>query len=109
MRSQITPRQKELLGAIYSFIQSDGFPPTFEQMREKLGGVSNQSVIDLLEKLKQRKLIKKGTGARGIVILPLGYKALGEPPLAAFLGATAAGSPVETVEISGEWQSLCKI
>jgi len=98
-----------LLGAIYSFIQSDGFPPTFEQMREKLGGVSNQSVIDLLEKLKQRKLIKKGTGARGIVILPLGYKALGEPPLAAFLGATAAGSPVETVEISGEWQSLCKI
>jgi len=106
MKKQITPRQKDLLRIIYNFIQSDGFPPTFEQMREKLGVVSNQSVVDLLEKLKQKRFLKKGTGARELVVLPLGYQILGEPPLAAFLGATAAGCPIEAVEISGEWQTL---
>lgn len=106
MEIQITQRQKELLSVIYNFIQSDGFPPTFEQMREKLGVVSNQSIVDFLEKLKEKKLIKKGTGARDLVILPLGYKALGKPMLAAFLGATSAGAPIEAIEISGEWQAL---
>ncbi|MEK7173401.1 MAG: transcriptional repressor LexA [Patescibacteria group bacterium] len=109
MEIQITPRQKELLLIIYNFIQSDGFPPTFEQMREKLGVVSNQSIVDLLEKLKEKNLIKKGTGARDLVILPLGYKALGKPLLAAFLGATAAGAPIEAIGISGEWQTLSSV
>jgi len=106
MEIQITPRQKELLSVIYDFIQSDGFPPTFEQMREKLGVASNQSIVDLLEKLKEKKFIKKGTGARDLVILPLGYKILGKPLLAAFLGATSAGAPIEAIGISGEWQTL---
>ncbi len=106
MEIQITPRQKELLSVIYNFIQSDGFPPTFEQMREKLGVVSNQSIVDLLEKLKEKKFIKKGTGARDLVILPLGYKVLNKPLVAAFLGATSAGAPIEAIGISGEWKIL---
>ncbi len=107
MKNIITKRQKELLGIIYQYIKDSGFPPTFEEMRESLGVSSNQSIIDLLEKLKNKGFIKKSeSSARGITILPAGYEVLGNPPLAPFLGATAAGAPLEIIETIGEWQSL---
>ena len=107
MKKQITKRQKELLAIIYHYIKDSGYPPTFEEMRESLGVISNQSIVDLLNKLEKRELIKKTKGsARGLVILPLGHEILGRPPLAPFLGSTAAGAPIEPIEISGEWQTI---
>jgi len=107
MKKQVTERQKELLAIIYRYIKDSGYPPTFEEMRESLGVVSNQSIVDLLNKLEKRELIKKTEGsARGLVIFPLGYEILGKPPLAPFLGSTTAGAPIEPIEISGEWQSI---
>jgi len=107
MKKKITKRQKELLVIIYHYIKNSGYPPTFEEMRESLGVISNQSVVDLLNKLEKRELIKKTEGsARGLVILPLSYETLGRPPLAPFLGSTAAGVPTEPIEISGEWQTV---
>lgn len=92
---------------IYEYIKDTGYPPTFEEMRERLGVSSNQSVLDHLENLRKNDFIKrKESEARSIAILPLGYEALGKPHLVAFLGVTSAGSPLETVEISGEWQSV---
>lgn len=100
-------RQKGLLSVIYEHIKSIGYPPTFAEMKEGLGLSSNQSVIDTLRRLEDNRFIKRTEGiARSIAILPLGYKALGKPPLAAFLGVTSAGAPIEVIEISGEWQSL---
>src|SRR3989344_3515243 len=58
------------------------------------------------EKLKKSNVIKKETGARTLVILPLGYEILGTPQLAPFLGVTTAGMPAEAIEITGEWQAL---
>ena len=76
-------------------------------MLDRLGVKSNQSVIDLLAKLENKKLIRRNESqARGIVILPLGYKLLGEPPLIPFLGVSHAGSPISAVEIQGEWKQL---
>lgn len=108
MRKRLTTRQKELLSIIYEYIKDVGYPPTFGEMRERLGVSSNQSVIDLIEKLRNAALIKKSetAAARGLTILPLGYEALGAPPLAAFLGITSAGAPVQSIEISGEWQPV---
>ena len=106
MKNLITPRQKEFLGVIYDFIKDTGYPPTFEEMRGNLGVSSNQSIIDLLEKLTKNALIKRNTGARSLVINPLGYKVLERPILASVMGVTAAGSPAEAVEITGEWQTL---
>ncbi len=103
MKNGLTARQKQLLEVIYQFIKNSGYPPTFEEMRENLGVSSNQSIIDLLEKLKRGGYLKRSEGARSIAILPFGYEALGQPPLTAFLGVTSAGVPLETVEISGEW------
>ncbi len=107
MKGGITTRQKELLEIIYGHIKDTGYPPTFEEMRESLKVASNQSVMDLLDKLKRHRLIQRNeSAARGISILPAGYEILGQPPLVAFLGFTAAGAPMETIEITGEWQQF---
>lgn len=107
MSLPITKRQKEMLSIIYKYIRSTGYPPTFEEMRELLGVSSNQSVIDLLTKLEEKKLIRRNESqARSITILPLGYEILGQPPLVPFLGLTHAGSPIGAIEIPGEWQTL---
>lgn len=106
---EITKRQKELLSIIYGYIKDTGYPPTFEEMKDRLNVVSNQSIVDLLAKLEKQKLIKRNeSSARSITILLLGYEILGQPPLAAFLGATSAGLPIEAIEISGEWQNVSK-
>ncbi len=103
----ITTRQKDMLLILYRYINDTGYPPTFEEMRESLGVSSNQSVIDLLSKLENKRFIKRNaSAARGITLLPLGYEVLDKPPLAAFLGVTSAGAPIEPIEISGEWQQV---
>lgn len=106
MKIAITERQKHFLKIIYDFCASTGYPPSFEEMRESLGVSSNQSIADLLEKLSKGKYIKKDSGARSLAILPLGYAAIGRPPLAPVLGTTTAGLPAESIEIRGEWQSI---
>ena len=109
MEKPITERQEQLLEIIYQYINTSGYPPTFEEMRENLSVSSNQSVIDLLRKLEERKIIKKtGSSARGLAILPLGYEMLGKPPLTGFLGMTSAGAPIQSIEISGEWRPISK-
>jgi len=106
-KKPITKRQKELLFIIYHYIKNTGYPPTFEEMKEKLLVSSNQSIIDLLTKLEKLNVIKRNQSiARSIVILPVGYKILDKPPLAAFFGAISAGAPIETIEITGEWQTV---
>lgn len=109
MKNQVTKRQKELLAIIYNFIKDSGYPPTFEEMKEKLGVSSNQSILDLLSKLEQERLIKKQDGAaRGIVIKSKGYEILKKPSLVATVGVAAAGPFMEAVEIKGEWQTVSK-
>ncbi|OGC80720.1 repressor LexA [Candidatus Adlerbacteria bacterium RIFCSPLOWO2_01_FULL_51_16] len=106
MQKAPTKRQKDLLSVIYNYLASTGYPPTFEEMRENLGVSSNQSIVDLLEKLRKGGYIKKDSGARSHAILQLGYVAIGRPALAPVLGTTTAGLPVESIEIAGEWRSI---
>jgi len=107
MGKPITTRQKDLLAIIYEYFRDAGYPPTIAEMRERLSVASNQSVIDLLGKLRDKGIIQRNQGnARNVAILPLGYEALGKPPLVPFLGVTTAGAPIEAVEISGEWREM---
>lgn len=103
----ITKRQKELLSIIYKYIKGTGYPPTFEEMKERLGVSSNQSIVDFLVKLEEQGTIGRNeSSARGITISPLGFKLLGKKPIIPFLGVASAGSPIEAIEIPGEWQSV---
>ncbi len=106
MQKTITERQKQLLGVIYDFCASTGYPPTFQEMRENLGVSSNQSIVDLLGKLSRNGYIKKDSGARSLAILHMGYEAIGRPPLAPILGTTTAGLPAESIEIAGDWHPV---
>jgi repressor LexA len=96
---KITKRQKELLLIIYRFIKDTGYPPTFEEMKERLDVVSNQSIINLLEVLENKKFIEREEGsARGIVITKQGYNTIHKKPLVQMAGKTAAGQPIEAIE-----------
>lgn len=95
-----------MLSVIYDYIKNTGYPPTFEEMKDGLGVSSNQSVLDLLNKLEAKRVIKRGDSARSIIILPYGYEILDKPPLAPFLGISHAGSPIQALQIDGEWQQM---
>ncbi len=97
MQLKITEKQKRALDAIYESIQSSGFPPTFADLREKLSVASNQAVLNFLESLEKKGLIKRKDGqARSIKILPLGYKEIEKEPLIKIAGMSAAGSCTES-------------
>ena len=106
MKKPITERQKQLLEVIYDFCTTTGYPPTFEEMRKNLGVSSNQSIVDLLGKLCRDGYIKRDGGARSLVILRLGYTAMGRPALAPILGVTTASIPAESIEIAGDWHPV---
>lgn len=107
MKTQITPRQKELLFIVYNYIKNAGYPPTIEEMKNGLKVVSNQSILDLLRHLEKKRFIERKEGvARSIAILPAGYTALDQPPLTPFLGVSHAGAPLDSTQIDGEWQTI---
>lgn len=107
MKFLITKRQKELLQIIYDFIKNTGFSPSFEEMREKLKVSSNQSIIDLLEKLEKGGTIKRNEGsARSININPLGFKILGKQ-IFPIVGVSSAGPFVESFQdIDFKWMEV---
>ena len=102
----VTKRQKEILCAIYESLESEGYPPTFEELKNILGIASNQAIKDHLKSLQEKGLIQKEEGtARGLVIKPLGYEAINKPPLVRVEGISAAGPAIQVVE-QNEWISM---
>lgn len=106
MRGKITTRQKEFLNAISESLKSEGYPPTFDELKEKFKISSNQAIIDHLNALERQKLIKRDETARGIKLTQLGYKTLGLKPLLPMAGASYAGTFSETFTLQGTWVEL---
>ncbi|KKR91862.1 MAG: LexA repressor [Parcubacteria group bacterium GW2011_GWC2_42_12] len=107
MIKNITKRQLEALNIIYKNIESSGFPPSLADLREELKVASNQSVINFLKVLENSGYIKREEGlARGLKILPKGYKALGVDMLVPAVGNSSCGPFVEAIQEVGNWISL---
>lgn len=107
MTKNITNRQFEALNIIYKNIESSGFPPSLADLREALKVASNQSVINFLKVLENNGYIKREEGlARGLRILPKGYKALNIAPLAPIVGDSSCGPFIEAIQEVGGWMSL---
>ena len=95
----LTPKQKKVLELIYDFINTSGFPPSLADLKSDLGAASNQAVLNFLNFLEKKGYIARVKGeARGIKILPLGYKILNKDQLVPVAGETAAGPFIETLE-----------
>jgi len=108
MRKEIiTKRQKEVLQIIYDNIKDFGFPPSFNELKEKLSISSNQSLLDFFSALERKNMITREEGsARGIKILKRGYKAINAAPLAPIVGISSAGSFIEAIEEIDAWKPL---
>jgi len=96
MKYTITPKQKTILGLIYDSIRSTGFAPTVADLKQEMHLASNQSILNFLNALEEKGCIKRREGqARGISIMPLGFKLLGKKRLIPVAGTSAAGAFLE--------------
>lgn len=59
MTHSLTPKQRELLDFIKSYIDANGVGPSFEEMRKHLGQTSKSGIHRLLAGLEERGLIKR--------------------------------------------------
>jgi repressor LexA len=97
MGMKLTLKQKRVLELIYNSLESSGFPPTIADLKEELDVSSNQSVLNFLETLEKKECIERKEGqARGIRILPFGYKEINKKPLIRIIGESAGGPYIES-------------
>jgi SOS-response transcriptional repressor LexA len=76
-KGQFTDRQKELLSLINDHITDHGYAPTLAYLRQTLKLKSNQTVLDILEKLEFHGLINRDIGkSRSIRITEKGINML---------------------------------
>lgn len=88
---QLTPRQKEILELIQSFIDEFGMPPTRAEIARELGFKSANAAEEHLRALQKKGVLELVPGAsRGIQLKDSLRDQLGLP----LVGRVAAGSPI---------------
>jgi repressor LexA len=93
----LTKRQKEILDHIESFIDAQGYAPSFEEIADAFGYSSLATVHEHLSNLERKGYIRKSYNeSRSIELVGRdGGTPVVELPL---LGAVAAGLPIEAVQ-----------
>ncbi len=103
----LTPKQRKVLEIIYENINSVGYPPSLSNLKGELRVSSNQSALNFLDALENKGFISRQKGeARGIKILPLGFKILGKEHLVQVAGESSAGSFTESYIEPFRWMTL---
>src|SRR3954452_2734844 len=93
--SLLTGRQREIYDFIQDKIDHRGYGPTVREIGLNFGIKSPNGVMCHLKALEKKGLIKReGFSARAIELIGHKFGSQGLP----FLGAVAAGSPIEAVE-----------
>ena len=88
---QLTPRQREILELIQSFIDEFGMPPTRAEIARELGFRSANAAEEHLRALQKKGVLELMPGAsRGIQLKDALREQLGLP----LVGRVAAGSPI---------------
>lgn len=93
----IYKRQKQILGFIKQYIQSNGTAPTLKQIAESIGVSSLATVHEHLQALEAKGLIIRKSGKIRSIDLAQSNVNLGAPEGfdAPILGFIAAGAPIE--------------
>jgi repressor LexA len=92
----LTRRQKEILDHISSYIEVNGYAPSFEEIASHFGYASLATVHEHLSNLERKGYIRKAYNeSRSIELIRSDARAAGvELPL---LGEVAAGQPIEAI------------
>ena len=93
----LTKRQKEILDYIGSFIEEQGYAPSFEEIAESFGYSSLATVHEHLSNLERKGYIRKSYNESRSIELVGQERSVAavELPL---LGAVAAGLPIEAIQ-----------
>lgn len=106
---QLTKRQRDILTMLYQYISTEGYPPSFDELRSLLCVSSNQTVTDALTVLEKKGVIKRGEGnARGLSMTRKGFEALGVQPLLPLAGISRGGPLTEAIAPAAEWKTVGK-
>ena len=107
-QTPLTPNEKKVLEFIKLFLVSNGFPPTYQEIKEEFGFASYFSVQRYLKQLETKgyvkspwrnkkralELLETDSPASSTQAPPNGIAAQAIP----FLGKVAAGRPIEAIE-----------
>jgi len=110
--SPLTPNEKKVLEFIRLYLDSHGFPPTYQEIKEEFGFASYFSVQRYLKQLETKGYVKSPwrNKKRALELLEINQSPNHKPTkndgLTAqtipFLGKVAAGSPIEAIEWDDE-------
>jgi len=93
----LTKRQKEILDHIQSFLEENGYAPSFEEIAEAFGYSSLATVHEHLTNLERKGYIRKAYNeSRSIELVPRSSPSDGS--VLPLLGNVAAGVPIEAVQ-----------
>jgi repressor LexA len=99
MAMHLTPKQKEVLDFIVSFIHDKGYPPSFREIASGLELASPSTVHVHIQALRERGYLR-GQGSNGSRELEPTDKAVrwGKSVILPLKGLITAGAPIEAVE-----------
>lgn len=95
----LTPKQKEVLDFIVSFINDQGYPPSFREIASGLGLASPSTVHVHIQSLRERGFLRSGGSASSRDLEPTD-KAVrwGRSVILPLAGLITAGLPIEALE-----------
>ncbi len=100
IRQELTPRQKDILTAIESFILEHGYGPTIRWIGDRFRIPSPSAVFKHVASLERKGYLRRERGELRVAAgAPTAFEGRVRVPLA---GIVPAGSPREAFEISGE-------
>ncbi|MHB8054340.1 MAG: transcriptional repressor LexA [Candidatus Aminicenantales bacterium] len=99
IRQELTPRQKDILKAIESFILEHGYGPTIRWIGDRFRIPSPSAVFKHVASLERKGYLRRERGELRVAGAPAASEAGVRVPLA---GLVPAGSPREAFEASGE-------
>jgi len=91
----LTDRQKEILRLISGYIEEKGYPPSYQEMADRLNIKSKFAILKHIDALVTKGYLEKDSSARGLRIINSEYAPHGRNetniPL---IGRVAAGFPI---------------
>lgn len=95
MAEPLTPRQKQILSYIETYVEQHDYAPSFREIADALELRSVATVAEHIDTLKRKGYLhKEPTMARSVQLTPVWDERTFEIPL---LGSIAAGVPIEAI------------